>query len=158
MMEGVYDIDDLDNSRPSEERDLTLKQGSSLLKLVTPLTMLVVGKSSAGKSSYVRLLLEKSDQVFTETPSRVLYFYNIYLPLFVEMEQTVPNIRFVQGLPTRADIEKRALKERHLLLVFDDLYFDLINSKDMVDLTIKLCHHMNISCVYTPPHSVYISS
>ena len=73
------------------------------------------------------------------------------------MEQRVPNISFVQGLPTRADIEKWALKERHLLLVFDDLYFDLINSKDMVDLTIMLCHHMNISCIYTS-HSVYMSS
>ena len=39
--------------------------------------------------------------------------------------------------------------EKHLLLVFDDLYYELISSKDLSDLTIMLCHHLNISCIFT---------
>ena len=133
------------------------KNDDALLKFVSPFSMLLVGVSNSGKSSYVRALLEKSGQVFTKKPSRIIYFYNIFQPLFAEMEQTIPNISFHQGLPDRAFIEASALKESHLVLVFDDLYFELINSKDMVDLTIMLCHHLNISCI-TTSHNIFMNS
>lgn len=88
-------------------------------------------------------------KVFTEAPSRIIYYYNIYQEKFAQMEDRIENISFFQGLPQRGDIERYASSERHLLLIFDDLYQDVISSKDISDLTIMLCHHLNISCIFT---------
>ena len=122
------------------------------------------GMSNSGKTAYIKQLLEMAPQVFTEPPSRVIYFYNIYQRViyfyniyqdkFAQMEDSIENISFFQGLPQRSDIEKCASSERHLLLVFDDLYQDVISSRDISDLTIMLCHHLNASCIFTS-HNIF---
>lgn len=145
-----------DDESPETETYDSADDGS-LLKFISPFTMLLIGMSNSGKSNYMRKLLEQPDKVFTEPPSRILYFYNIHQRLFDEMEQSVAKITFIQGLPSRSEIESWAVQEKHLMLVFDDLYHELINSKDITDLTIMLCHHMNISCIMTS-HNIFMSS
>ena len=93
--------------------------------------------------------------MFTEAPSRVIYCYYVFQKLFTEMAETVPTISFYQGLPDRATIETWASKEKHLMLVFDDLYQELIQSKAVCDLTIMLSHHLNISCIMTS-HNIFM--
>ena len=110
--------------------------------------------SNSGKTSYIKALLEQSEKTFTEKPSRVIYFYNVYQSKFSEMEASIQNISFHQGLPQRCDIEQFAASEKHLLLVFDDLYYEVISSKNLSDLTIMLCHHLNISCIFTS-HNIF---
>ena len=107
------------------------------------------GMGNSGKTSYRKALLEQSEKTFTEKPSRVIYFYNVYQSRFSEMKACIQNISFHQGLPQRCDIGQFAASEKHLLLVFDDLYYELISSKDLSDLTI-MCHHLNISCILPP--------
>ena len=110
--------------------------------------------SNSGKTAYIKQLLEMAPQVFTEPPSRVIYFYSIYQEKFAQMEDSTEHISFFQGLPQRSDIEKYASSGRHLLLVFDDLYQDVISSRDISDLTIMLCHHLNVSCIFTS-HKIF---
>lgn len=110
--------------------------------------------SNSGKTTYIKKLLEQAPKVFTEAPSRVIYYYNVFQPKFIEMENSIENISFFQGLPQRSDIEEYARKHQHLLLVFDDLYQDVISSRDISDLTIMLCHHLNISCIFTS-HNIF---
>ena len=107
------------------------------------------GMSNSGKTTYIKTLLEQADKAFTEKPSRIIYFYNVYQSKFSEMETSIPNITFHQGVPQRCDIEKYAATEKHLLLVFDDLYYEVISSKDLSDLVIMLSHHMNISSIFS---------
>ena len=73
------------------------------------------------------------------------------------MEDSIENITFVQGLPQRSDIEKYARAERHLLLVFDDLYKDVISSRDICDLVIMMSHHLNTSVIFTS-HNIFEQS
>lgn len=110
--------------------------------------------SNSGKSTFIKTLLEMAPKLFTEAPSRIIYYYNIYQEKFAQMEDRIENISFFQGLPQRCDIERYASSERHLLLIFDDLYQDVISSKDISDLTIMLCHHLNISCIFTS-HNIF---
>ena len=110
--------------------------------------------SNAGKTTYIKTLLEQADKTFTEKPSRIIYFYNVYQSKFSEMETSIQNISFHQGLPQRSDIETFAEKEKHLLLVFDDLYQEVISSKDLYDLCLMLSHHMNISTIFSS-HSLF---
>ena len=129
----------------------------SLIKFVTPCSMSLIGMSGCGKTWYIKSLLEKTDGVFTEPPSRIVYCYNIYQQLFSEMSRTVKNISFYQGVPDRETIENWASSERHLMLVFDDLYSEIVQSKDICDLTIMLSHHLRISCLFTA-HNIFMNS
>ena len=112
--------------------------------------------SNSGKTTYIKQLLEMAPQVFTEPPSRVLYFYKIYQEKFAQMEESLENITFLQGLPHRSDIEKYGSSERHLLLVFDDMYKDVISSRDISDLTIMYSHHLNTSVIFCS-HNIFES-
>ena len=125
------------------------------MKFVTPASISLIGMSNCGKSSYIRKMMEQADGVFTEPPSRVIYCYNVFQRLFTEMADTVPNISFYQGLPDRATIESWASKKKHLMLTFDDLYQEQIQSKAVCDLTIMLSHHLNISCIMTS-HNIFM--
>ena len=128
----------------------------SLLKFVTPCSICFIGMNNCGKTTYITKMLEQAEGVFTEPPKRVIVCYNIFQDLFRRMGETVPNISFYQGLPDRATIEEWSAQTRgHLLLVFDDLYHELIQSKSVCDLTIMLSHHLNISCIMTS-HNIFM--
>ena len=130
----------------------------SLLKFQTPCSICLIGMNNCGKTTYIRKMLEQADGVFTEPPKRVIVCYNIFQDLFRRMAETVPNISFYQGLPDRTTIENWASETGgHLMLVFDDLYHELIQSKAVCDLTIMLSHHLNISCIMTS-HNIFMSA
>ena len=76
---------------------------------------------------------------------------------FLTSRPSTPNICFYQGLPDRGTIESWASDERHLLLIFDDLYQELIQSKAVCDLTIMLSHHLNISSIMAS-HNIFMCS
>ena len=69
--------------------------------------------SNSGKTSYIKLLLEQSDKAFSETPSRVIYFYNVYQSKFSEMEVSIPNVSFFQGFPKDATL-RNSPKQRNV--------------------------------------------
>ena len=62
-----------------------------------------------------------------------------------EMLQTIPNISFVEGLPS--DLESSIDPNRRNLIVIDDLMSELSNDKRLTNIFIKGCHHLNLSCV-----------
>ena len=140
------------------DRDSTVRnwfEKESLLKIVTPCSKSLIGMNNSRKTTYIRKMLAQADRTFTEGPSQVINCYNVFQRLFTEMTETVPNISFYQGLPNRATIETWASTEKHLMLVFDYLYQELIQSKVVSDLTIMLSHHLNISCIMTS-HNIFM--
>jgi hypothetical protein len=50
-----------------------------------------------------------------------MYCFGIHQPLFEEMEKTIPNITFQQGLPSPEVIDEFTADRRHRLIVLDDL-------------------------------------
>ena len=115
------------------------------------------GMNSCGKTTYIKELLEQAEGAFTEPPSRVIFCYNVYQPLFTEISKTVANVSFYQGLPDRDTIDQWASSQRHLLLIFDDLYYELVQSKAICDLTIMLSHHLRISTIMTS-HNIFMGA
>ena len=138
------------------EYDYTIENGDSLTKFVAPATILLVGQSNSGKSHYVRKLIDNGDAMFTIPPTKYVWLYNMFQPLYDEIERTTNGtVSFVQGLPSRSDIESWAKGESHLCLIVDDLYHQLINSRDMLDLFVMLCHHLCAS-VITTSHNIFM--
>ena len=138
------------------ETEGSIDESHSLIKFYSPSTLLLVGQSNAGKSSYMRKLVEYGDKLFTIPPSRYIWLYNIFQPLYENIvSASNGKLTFDQGLPTRADIETWAKGEPHLVILCDDLYHLLINSKDILDMFVLLSHHLCITFVASS-HNVFM--
>ena len=109
----------------------------------------LIGSTGSGKTRWVYRLISNLPDMF-EGPkiSKILYCYGVYQSLFDEMQQTVSNLQFQEGIPSQQDIEALAEGQNHCLLVLDDLMSKVVASETMQDLFCQFCHHKNISVVY----------
>jgi hypothetical protein len=101
----------------------------------------------------MRKLVENGDRMFTIPPTKYIWLYNMYQDIYDQ----IPNVQFEQGVPTRADIERWAKNEKHLVLILDDLYHVLINSRDILDLFVLLCHHLTVTVILSC-HNIFMNS
>jgi hypothetical protein len=87
--------------------------------------------------------------MFTEDPpDKILYCYGIYQGLYREMEQSIPGITFLEGLPSNSEIENFTRDRHHHIIVLDDLMHRVIQDSDMELLFTQGCHHRKISVVF----------
>jgi hypothetical protein len=87
--------------------------------------------------------------MFTEDPpDKILYCYGIYQELYCEMEKTLPNITFREGLPSQSKIEDFARDRHQRIIVLDDIMHRVIQNGDMELLFTHGCHHRKISVVF----------
>ena len=109
----------------------------------------LIGSTGSGKTRWVDRLMSNLPDMFKGPKiSKILYFYGVYQSLFDEMQQTVSNLQFQEGIPSQQDIEALAEGQNHCLLVLDDLMSKVVASETMQDLFCQFCHHKNISVVY----------
>ena len=79
-------------------------------------------------------------------PQNILWCHGIHQAAHDEMLQTIPNITFIEGLPT--DLESRIDPSQRNMVVIDDLMNELNNDKRLTNIFTKGCHHMNLSCLH----------
>ena len=77
--------------------------------------------------------------MFESPPDKIVWFYGEYQPMFEDMKATIPNIDFVEGMPTRFD-DLIDPTQRNLFVI-DDLMSEMSNSKELTNLVIRKCHH-----------------
>lgn len=118
------------------------------LKFITPAICIVAGSSSSGKSTLVFEILKHNDTMFTEQPVQIIYAYGAWQRKFEEMQQTIPNIQFFDGLPTKENLESWSLDGKHRILVLDDLMSSAEKDTNTLDLFTKHSHHMNFSVFF----------
>ncbi|VDI38826.1 Hypothetical predicted protein [Mytilus galloprovincialis] len=70
--------------------------------------------------------------LITPSPERIIWCYKRWQPLFSEMQQTIKNILFVQGLPENLNDDSFIDSRFPSLIILDDLMRDVTNSKDGV--------------------------
>ena len=108
-----------------------------------------IGSTGSGKTRWAyRLMSHWPDMFHSPKISKILYCYGVYHSLFDEMQQTVSNLQFQEGIQSQHDIEALAEGQNHCLLVLDDLMSKVVASETMQDLFWQFCHHKNISVVY----------
>ncbi len=110
-----------------------------MFKFQCPTTIQVVAKSGSGKSHFVRecILQEK----FEPWPNEILYFYSIYQDEFKILEEK--GVKFIK------DFDKSVLEniQPNTLIIFDDMYVQVLSSSEVLDIAIKKSHHLNITCI-----------
>ena len=82
-----------------------------------------------------------------DPPNEIMYCFGIHQPLFEEMEKTIPNITFHQGLPSPEVIDEFTADRRHRLIVLDDL-MHRVQNVDMKLLFTQGCHHRRLGVVF----------
>ena len=82
----------------------------------------LIALTGSEKTRWVYRLMSNWPDMF-EGPeiSRILYCYGVYQSLFDEVQQTVSNLQFQEGIPSQQDIKGMAEGKNHCLLVLDDL-------------------------------------
>ena len=71
------------------------------IQLTHPFELLVSGSTKSGKTTFVKKLLSYVNVMIDIPPENIVYFYAEYQDTFGEIQNLVPGIKFVQGLPQR---------------------------------------------------------
>ena len=123
----------------------------------SPLSILVVGPSNCGKTTFLkRLLLENEDLV--ATPSRrIVYCYGSWQPTFDILKKE--GVTFHEGVPTHEQLKEWFGDKKGGLLILDDLIAKVGDDKDILNLSTQYSHHMNVTMFYLCqdmlPHGKY---
>ena len=108
----------------------------------TPFTMVLAGPTSCGKTTFIKNMIVTANERFEDPPSRFLYFYNRYQPIFAQLEEMDINIDFIHGMPTLSQIEDHLMEDEDLTLIFDDIANYM--SKATVEIFTVISHHARV--------------
>ena len=114
------------------------------IQLRHPFGLLVSGGTKSGKTTFVKRLLSYANVLIDPAPENIIYFYAEYQDAFGEIQNLVPGIKFIQGLPD--NIMDSINPETRNLFIIDDM----MGEKDGVisKLFTKKSHHGNLSVIY----------
>ena len=110
------------------------------LKVDKPSSFLLAGASGVGKTFWIFRLIEHRDEIVTRKIERILYFYEVWQPLFEEYSGCV---EFFQGAPC---VETLNSPERKLV-VLDDLMNS--NRELITKIFTVYSHHYNFLVLFT---------
>ena len=117
------------------------------LLLQAPFALTCAGVTSSGKTSFVRRLLDSLYRMTTSEPRKILYCYGTFQPLFADMQKDHPDMNFMEGVPSKNDLDELS-RDGPSLVVLDDLMDEVNNSKDMQKLFTQYSHHKDISVIF----------
>ena len=117
----------------------------SKVVLQHPFSLMAIGPTFSGKSCWMNKLLTRAKTMINPPPERIRWCYKRWQPLFSEMQSTIKNILFMQGLPENLNDDSFIDTRYPSLIVIDDLMRDATNSKDVCELFVEGSHHRNIS-------------
>ena len=114
------------------------------IQLTHPFGLIVSGGTKSGKTTFVKKILSYANVMIDKPPENIVYFYAEYQDTFGEIQNLVPGIKFIRGLPD--DILDSINPETYNLFIIDDM----MGEKDGVisKLFTKKSHHGNLSVVY----------
>ena len=111
-----------------------------------PFPALVAGPTCCGKTQFVKRLLEAGEDMIDGAPENIIWCYGMYQPAYDEMQRTIRNLTFIEGVPS--DLESMINPSIRNLIVLDDLMQELSNSNRITNLFTKGCHHRNLSVIF----------
>ena len=109
--------------------------------------MLIAGPTSCGKTVWIAHLLQLSNIMINPAPTRIMYFYKRWQPLYDEIMKQGSHIEFVQGIPYDIKDDDYFDTKFPTLFVLDDQMRDSAKSSDICELFTEGSHHRNLSVI-----------
>ena len=72
-----------------------------------PCPALVAGPTCSGKTQFVKRLLEAGEEMIDGAPENIIWCYGMYQPAYDEMQRTIRNLTFIEGVPIDLDIYEK---------------------------------------------------
>jgi len=120
---------------------------SNPLPFFTPCNLALVAPTQGGKTQLMAELLNNMDYYFSPAPKKILYCYSEWQDKFDEMQKTVPDIEFHQGLPNSDFLDDWSLDKEGSMICMDDLMTEVCSCQESVTLLTVKTHHRNITTV-----------
>lgn len=98
------------------------------------------------KNQVVKRFLESGEEVIDGAPENIIWCYGIYQPAHDQIQRSIPEITFVEGVPS--DLETLTNPSIRNLAVIDDLMQELGNDQRIANLFTKGSHHRNLSIIF----------
>lgn len=112
-----------------------------------PNSILVVGPSNGGKTTFLSTLMLDNRDVFEVPPKKIVYCYGSWQPAFVELQKR--GIHFHEGVPTEDTLQTWFGKgSKGSVLILDDLMSDGGDDKTVLKIFTQHSHHMNLTTFY----------
>ena len=110
-----------------------------------PFTCVLAGQSGAGKTSFIKRLIENASTLLNTDFDYIIIFQGIGDPLFQKLPHT--NVKIVSGLPD--NITTHINKNKNGLIIVDDLQTEASRDKNVAALFQKFSAHNNVSIILT---------
>lgn len=121
-------------------------ENDPLTKLLHPFTMLAVGPTFCGKTTWIHELLKRRETMIAPYPGRIIWFYRRWQPSYAMMKRELP-VEFIQGIPSDIQRDNYCDVNVPTLFIIDDLMRDVTESGDICELFTEGCHHRNLSVI-----------
>lgn len=130
--------------------DLELQTGSKKhdnFCFKVPFNLIIAGPTGCGKTNFIFNMLTRQNCIFSQSFDNIFYAYGIYQPLYDQMQQSVKDITFTQGLPCLTEYTNKTQigQTSNTLIVLDDLMLE--NEKELASYFIRM-RHAGISVVF----------
>ena len=102
---------------------------------------------AGGKTTFIKNIVEHSNERFSSSPGTFYYFYKVNQPLFGEIEKLNADVRFIAGMPESTWIEDNIQVGDNATLIFDDIASHL--SKGTKEIFTVLSHHLSCNVILT---------
>ena len=138
-----FKLDDISLDNSNHTGRILFKPNSSYV---------VCGHSGSGKTTFIAKLLQNIGEMIQNANGCkvfILYCYSTSQALFRDMTETIDNISFHKGIPNEDLIaELTGEKNRHLIMVVDDLMREALSSQIIFDFFTVKAHHLGTSVIY----------
>ena len=99
-----------------------------------------------GKSQFVKRLLESGEDMIEGAPENIIWCYGIYQPAYGEMQRNIPDIQFVEGVPS--DLESMINPSIRNLVDINDLMHEVSTDQRITSFFSKGSHHRSLSVIF----------
>jgi hypothetical protein len=115
-----------------------------------PFSCMVAGPTKAGKTMFVKNLIERIDKIIDKPISKIYWFYAEDQPAYNSLKSKVI---FINGVPNfdKLKLDSKTPK----LIILDDLMHELKGSGNLIKLFTRGCHHWNVSIIQIVQNAFY---
>lgn len=137
----------MEGNRGATDDIVSVSGQDCFIPFKSPISLLVTGASFSGKSYLVADLIRNRAKMFNPEPVEILYAYGVWTPLYEELETTIPNIKFINRIPSKEEVDDFTADNKPRLLILDDLMTQLGDCPDVTEYFTVYVHHKALSCI-----------
>jgi predicted ATPase len=126
-----------------EVDDLTIEH----LLLHHPFRLICSGPSGAGKTTFIKHLLENVANIVDTKIDKIIYSYSEEQPLYKDIAVIIPDIVWIKGFTSDIEDYLSDTSQTKLLIV-DDQMTEAAATSFLTSLFTKKSHHLNTSVIY----------